>query len=137
MVQHGIFQTKTPSTNGGPRVTPDLTRSGGKELLNARAYADPGSPSIAATDLSPLRNKWITIEWTCTPGSKGKASCGIRNGTGAGAPVAARGSRSGVTIPDQGDYVRPKWGIHRSVESAPADILDTYLLFRNYTAARG
>ncbi|WP_410633184.1 hypothetical protein [Amycolatopsis sp. cmx-4-83] len=117
-------------------MTLDLTRSGGKELLNARAYADPGSPSIAATDLSPLRNKWIIIEWTCTPGSKGKASCGIRNGTGAGAPVAARGSRSGVTIPDQGDYVRPKWGINRSVESAPADILDTYLLFRNYAYPR-
>ncbi|MEV7096683.1 hypothetical protein AB0M80_27900 [Amycolatopsis sp. NPDC051045] len=41
-----------------------------------------------------------------------------------------------VNLPDQGDYVRPEWGIYRSVESASSDILDTYLLFRNYTAAR-
>jgi hypothetical protein len=131
-----IFQTKTPSTNGGPWVTLDLTRSGSKEVLNARAYANSGSPSIAATDLAPLRNKWITIEWTFTPGSKGKASCVIRNGTGSGAPVAAQGSMASVNLPDQGDYVRPKWGIYRSVESASSDILDTYLLFRNYSASR-
>jgi hypothetical protein len=131
-----IFQTKTPSTNGGPWVTLDLTRSGSKEMINARAYANSGSPSIAQTELSPLRDKWITIEWTLTPGSKGKAGCVIRNGTGSGAPIAAQGSMTGVTIPDQGDYVRPKWGIYRSVKSASSDILDTYLLFRNYTAGR-
>jgi hypothetical protein len=39
-------------------------------------------------------------------------------------------------IPDEGDYVRPKWGIYRSVQSASSDILDTYLLFRNYQAGR-
>lgn len=131
-----IFQTKTPATNAGPWVTLDLTRSGSKEMLNARAYANSGSPSIAATDLSPLRDKWITIQWTLTPGSKGTAACVIRNGTGSGAPIAAQGHMSGVNIPDQGDYVRPKWGIYRSVQSAKSDIIDTYILFRNYSASR-
>ena len=41
-----------------------------------------------------------------------------------------------MNIPDQGDYVRPKWGIYRSVQSAKSDILDTYILFRNYTATK-
>ncbi|TCO58042.1 hypothetical protein [Actinocrispum wychmicini] len=132
-----IFQTKTPSTNGGPWVTLDLTRSGSKEMLRARAYANSGSPDIAATDLAPLRDKWITIEWTFTPGSKGTAACVIRNGTGSSAPIVAQGKMSNVNIPDQGDYVRPKWGIYRSVESAKSDIINTYLLFRNYSAARG
>jgi hypothetical protein len=131
-----IFQTKTPSTNAGPWVTLDLGRSGSKELLRARAYANSGSPDIASTDLAPLRDKWITIEWTFTPGTKGKAAFTVRNGTGSGAPVAAQGSMSNVNIPDQGDYVRPKWGIYRSVQSASSDILNTYLLFRNYSAAR-
>jgi hypothetical protein len=131
-----IFQTKTPSTNGGPWVTLDLGRSGSKETLRARAYANSGSPDIASTDLAPLRDKWITIEWTLTPGSKGKAAFVVRNGTGSGAPIAAQGSMSNVNIPDQGDYVRPKWGIYRSVQSASSDILDTYLLFRNYSASR-
>ncbi|MFE0026038.1 hypothetical protein [Amycolatopsis sp. NPDC059021] len=131
-----IFQTKTPSTNGGPWVTLDLTRDGGTELIQARAYANPGSPSIASTRLAPLRDKWITVEWTLTPGSKGAAACVIRDGTGPGAPVAVQGSRTGVTIPDQGDYVRPKWGIYRSVQSAKTDIIDTHLLFRNFQAGR-
>ena len=131
-----IFQTKTPKTNGGPWVVLDLMRSGGKEVIAARAYANSGSPNIAAADLAPLRDKWITIEWTFTPGPSGAAGCVIRNGTGSGAPIAAQGSRTGVKIPDEGDYVRPKWGIYRSVESASSDILDTYILFRNYSAGR-
>jgi hypothetical protein len=131
-----IFQTKTPADNGGPYVTLDLGRSGSKELLRARAYANDGSPDIASTDLSPLRNKWITIQWTLTIGSSGKATFVARNGTGSSAPVAVQGTRTGVKIPDDGDYVRPKWGIYRSIESASSDILDTYLLFRNYQASK-
>jgi hypothetical protein len=131
-----IFQTKTPSTNDGPYVTLDLTRSGSTEMLEARAYANSGSPAIAKTALSPLRDKWISIQWTLTPGPKGKASFLVRNGTGSSAPIAAQGSMSNVKMTAEGDYVRPKWGIYRSVQSAKTDILDTYLLFRNYTASR-
>ncbi|WP_406632241.1 hypothetical protein [Amycolatopsis sp. WGS_07] len=131
-----IFQTKTPATNDGPWVTLDLVRDGGTEMISARAYANPGSPSIAAAKLAPLRDKWITIEWTLTPGDAGAAACVIRGGTGPGAPVAAQGRKTGVKLPDEGDYVRPKWGIYRSVESASSDVLDTYLLFRNYRADR-
>ncbi|WP_329065928.1 hypothetical protein [Amycolatopsis sp. NBC_01480] len=131
-----IFQTKTPSTNAGPWVTLDLTRSGGKEFISARAYANAGSPSIASTELAPLRDKWVSVQWTLTIGAKGTAAFLIRNGAGSGAPIAAQGSLTKVNIPDQGDYVRPKWGIYRSVQSAASDIVDTYLLFRNYTASR-
>jgi hypothetical protein len=131
-----IFQTKTPVTNGGPWVSLDLGRSGSRELLRARAYSTSGAPDIASTDLSPLRDKWISVEWTLTIGATGAAAFTVRSGTGSGAPVAAHGSMSNVNIPDQGDYVRPKWGIYRSIKSASSDIIDTYLLFRNYSAAR-
>jgi hypothetical protein len=131
-----IFQTKTPSTNGGPWVTIDLSRSGSTEIIQARAYANSGSPAIAKADLAPLRDKWITISLTLTPGPKGVASAIIRSAAGADAPIAAQGRLTNVTIPDQGDYVRPKWGIYRSVQSASSDILDTYLLFKNYTTTK-
>jgi hypothetical protein len=131
-----IFQTKTPATNAGPWVTIDLSRSGSKEIIQARAYGNSGSPAIASTDLAPLRNKWITVQLTLTIGGKGAASAVFRDGVGSSAPVAAQGHLSGVNIPDQGDYVRPKWGIYRSVQSAKADIIDTYVLFRNYTASK-
>ncbi|EWM19395.1 hypothetical protein [Kutzneria sp. 744] len=131
-----IFQTKTPSTNGGPWVTIDLSRDGSTEIIQARAYANSGSPAIAKTNLAPLRDKWINITLTLTPGSKGKAAAIIRSGAGTSAPIAAQGQLSNVNIPDEGDYVRPKWGIYRSVQSAKSDIVDTYLLFKNYTASK-
>jgi hypothetical protein len=131
-----IFQLKTPATNGGPWVTLDLARSGSTEMLRARAYSTSG-PDIAATKLAPLRDKWITIEWTFVIGSKGTARFTCRNGTGTTAPVVASGTRTNVKIPGQGGYVRPKWGIYRSIKSASSDIIDTSLLIRNYKSFKG
>jgi hypothetical protein len=70
-------------------------------------------------------------------GPNGTGRLLIRNGTGSGAPIVVDSSRSGVSIPDEGDYVRPKWGIYRSVESAASDIIDTHLRIRKYQAYRG
>jgi hypothetical protein len=132
-----IFQLKTPATNGGPWVTLSLSRSGGSELMRLRALSTDGSPDIGSTGLAPLRNKWITVELTFKIGSSGTGRFVVRDGTGGSAPVVVDKSRSGLNIPDQGDYVRPKWGIYRSVESASSDIVDTHLLTRNYKAYRG
>ncbi|MBO1330734.1 hypothetical protein [Streptomyces sp. VRA16 Mangrove soil] len=132
-----IFQTKTPATNDGPWLTVDLTRdSDGTERLRARAYANSGSPTIASCALAPIRGHWTTASWQITPGQSGAASFTLLDGTGDGAPVAAQGSMTGVINPDEGDYVRPKWGIYRSILSDPADIIDTKILFRNMTATR-
>jgi len=129
-----IFQTKIPSTNAGPFVTLDLTReSSTSETLRARAYANSGSPTIASAPLGPLRNSWITVQWTLTIGQSGSARFVCVDGKG---KTVADGTRHGVVIPDQGDYVRPKWGIYRSVKSASSDIIDTYLLIRAYQATR-
>lgn len=58
------------------------------------------------------------------------------SGAGGSAPIAAQGHLTGVNSPDQGDYVRPQWGIYRSAQSAKSGILDTYPLFRSYTATK-
>jgi hypothetical protein len=130
-----IFQTKVPATNAGPFVTLDLTReSATSETLRARAYANPGSPTIASTPLGPLRGSWITIRWTLTIGQSGTARFVCVDSAGR---TVADGTRHGVVMPDQGDYLRPKWGIYRSIRSAGSDIVDTYLLIRGYQASRG
>jgi hypothetical protein len=131
-----IFQLKTPATNGGPWVTMSLSRSGSSERLRLRAFSTDGSPDIGSTNLAPLRNKWIGVELTFRIGSNGTGRLLIRDGTSSSSPIVVDSSRSGVHIPDQDDYVRPKWGIYRSVESASSDIIDTYLLTRNYKAYR-
>jgi hypothetical protein len=131
-----IFQLKTPATNGGPWVTMSLSRSGSSERLRLRAFSTSGAPDIGSTDLAPLREKWITVELTFKIGSSGTGRLVVRNGTGSGAPVVVDSSRSGVKIPDEGDYVRPKWGIYRSIESASSDIVNTHLFIRNYKGYR-
>ncbi|HEU4423136.1 MAG TPA: hypothetical protein VFR67_11440, partial [Pilimelia sp.] len=132
-----IFQLKTPETNGGPWITLSLSRSGSSERMRLRAFSTSGAPDVGSTNLAPLRDKWITVDMTFRIGSSGTARFVVRNGTGDGAPVVVDSSRSGVRIPDEGDYVRPKWGIYRSVESASSDIIDTHLRLRRMQAWRG
>jgi len=132
-----IFQLKTPATNGGPWVTLSLGRSGSSETLRCRAFSTPGSPDIGATNLAPLRNRWITVDMTFRLGPSATGRFVVRNGTGDGAPVVVDSSRSGIRIPDEGDYIRPKWGIYRSIQSAASDIIDTELRLRNMQAWRG
>lgn len=132
-----IFQTKTVDPDAGPWCTLDLTRgSGNVEMINARAYANSGSPSIASGRLAPIRDTWVTVQWTFTIGSKGAASFALLNGTDANSPVYMKGSMKNVDIPANSSYVRPKWGIYRSIKSAKSDIIDTYILFKNYNATR-
>jgi hypothetical protein len=128
-----IFQLKTPATNGGPWVTLSLSRSGSGERLHLAADSTSGAPDIGSTNLAPLRNKWISVELTFKIGPKGTGRLVVRDGS----TLVVDSSRSGLNIPDQGDYVRPKWGIYRSVKSASSDIIDTHLLIRNYRAYLG
>jgi hypothetical protein len=86
--------------------------------------------------LAPLRNKWITVEWALSIGERGAARFTAWDGIGSGAPVVANDRLANVVIPDQGDYVRPKWGIYRSVQSSRSDIVDTHLVLRNFRATR-
>lgn len=132
-----IFQTKTVNPDAGPWCTLDLTRgSGNVEMINARAYGNSGTPDIAAGKLAPLRDRWVTVQWTLTIGPKGAAGFTLLNGTDPNSPVSMKGSMKNVVIPANTSYVRPKWGIYRSIESASSDIIDTYILFKNYTATR-
>jgi hypothetical protein len=134
-----IFQTKTPRTNAGPWVTLSLTRSGRTEMIRFQADSTSGAPSIAAHELAPLHETWTTVEITLRIGASGTAGVVLRpalNGKPGISSVICSGSRNNIKIPDQNDYVRPKWGIYRSIRSAPADILDTYLLLRNFRASK-
>lgn len=131
-----IFQTKTVSPDAGPWCTLDLTRAAdGTEMINARAYGNSGSPDIAAATLAPLRDRWVTVQWTLTVGQSGAATFTLLNGTGASAPVFMTGRMTGVVMPAGTSYVRPKWGIYRSILSDASDIIATSIMFRNYQAS--
>jgi hypothetical protein len=135
-----IFQTKAPtSSDAGPWVTLSLTRSGSTELIRLQADSTRGNPSIAAHELAPLHERWVTVEITLRPGDKGSAGLVLKfatDGRPAASSIITTGTRSNLRIPDRDTYVRPKWGIYRSLRSAPADLQDTYLLLRNFSATK-
>jgi len=133
-----IFQAKTAATNGGPWVTVSLSRNAKGEQIRFQADSTSGRPVITTTDLDPLRERWLRVTLTMRIGPNGSAGMTLSSAPNgqAAAKVLAEGTRENITIPDQGDAVRPKWGIYRSIKSDPSDILDTFLLLRKFTATR-
>jgi len=128
-----IFQTKTPKTNDGPWVTLSLQRHGNTEMIQLQADSTSGVPIIAVHELAPLRESWVGVEITLRIGEKGSAALALHSGAG---KLLTNGTRNNIRIPDQNGYVWPKWGIYRSVRAAASDIVDTYLLLRNFTGTR-
>jgi hypothetical protein len=126
-----IFQLKRPGPGTGPLITMSLRRNGSREEIALRAFESGGDIGSAA--LAPLRNKWINVDVTFTIGdaNQGSARFVLRDG---GTTVVDK-TRNNIDI-WLGDSIRPKWGIYRSIRSAKSDIIDTYLLMRNYQAYR-
>jgi hypothetical protein len=127
-----IFQLKRPGAGSSPLVTMSLRRNGSREEIALRAIASGGDIGSAA--LAPLRNKWIGVDMTFTIGdpNQGSARFVLRDG----ATTVVDKARGNIDI-WLGDSIRPKWGIYRSIQSARSDIIDTYILMRNYRAYRG
>jgi len=122
-----IHQLKRPGPGSAPLVTMSLRRNGKTEELALRSFASGGD--IGATALAPLRDHWISVDITYLIGNKGAAHFILTDG---GKTVIDR-ARTGIDI-WLGDRIRPKWGIYRSVMSAPADLGDTWMEIRNFKA---
>jgi hypothetical protein len=122
-----IHQLKRPGPGSSPLVTMSLRRNGSTEQLALRSIASGGD--IGATALAPLRDHWISIDITYLIGPHGAAHFTL---TDNGKTVVS-GSRTNIKI-WLGDRIRPKWGIYRSVQSSPADIVDTFMEIRNFKA---
>jgi hypothetical protein len=133
-----IFQIKTVGKNAaGPFFTISLSRSGDGERLRFRPFGSKDNSDIGSVDLDEIRDKWITVDMTFEIGENGSAHCVLRDGVGADAAVLLDESRGNVQIPVlEGQRARFKWGIYRSIESAQSDIIDTFLLVRNYQALK-
>ena len=122
-----IHQLKRPGSGSAPLVTMSLRRNGSREELALRSFASGGD--IGATALAPLRDHWISVDITYLIGDKGAAHFVLTDG---GRTVIDR-TRTGIDI-WLGDRIRPKWGIYRSVQCAPTDLIDTFMEIRNFKA---
>ncbi|MFI5770320.1 Tat pathway signal sequence domain protein [Streptomyces sp. NPDC051658] len=118
-----IMQMKQPGTGTSPIVVQSLRRVNGVQTIELKlAIADI---LVGRTDLVPLQNKWIDVDFRITIGDG--ASGSVRWILKDGATTVIDRSKSGVDTV-LADRVRPKWGIYRSLGDTSGSLQDTHLL---------
>jgi hypothetical protein len=123
-----IMQMKVQDV-GGPLWT--LTpRSKSKPTLTVLTLKDDDSNTEHVLgDYAPLQNKWIDVEFEFkASNSGGYLQWTLKDGSS----TVANGRTTNVDLWRDKNYLRPKWGIYRSIESS--GLKDTYQLIRNYKA---
>ena len=130
-----IMQMKAPGTDSLPIITQSLQRSGSTPKIQLHAINN--NVIVGQTNLAPLQNKWIDVEFEMTigDGTKGSVRWALHDGTTTVIDVTKTGIDTFL-----GDRVRPKWGIYRSLGDSSGSLQDTYLLLtkmRGYKAATG
>jgi hypothetical protein len=124
-----IMQMKMPGTDSLPILTTSLQRVNGVPKIQLHVFS--GDVIVGQTDLAPLQNKWIDVEFEMTVGD-GTAGA-VRWALHDGPTTVIDVTRSGLdTFID--DRVRPKWGIYRSIEDTSGSLQDTYLLLTKMRA---
>ena len=124
-----IMQTKQPGTGTSPITVTSLRRVSGRQTIEHKIF----EPDILVgrTDLTPLQNKWIDVEYEIKigNGTAGSVRWVIRD---AGTTIIDA-KRTGVDTFLE-DRVRPKWGIYRSLGDTSGSLRDCYLLITNMRA---
>ncbi|CCK24775.1 hypothetical protein BN159_0396 [Streptomyces davaonensis JCM 4913] len=124
-----IMQTKQPGPGTSPITVTSLRRVNGVQTIEHKVI--DGDVLVGRTNLEPLQNKWIDIEYE------------MKIGDGTAGSVRWVVKSAGTTIVDAtktgvdtflADRVRPKWGIYRSLGDTSGSLRDTYLLLRNMRA---
>jgi hypothetical protein len=123
-----IFQMKVQDV-GGPLWT--LTpRAKSKPTLTVLTLRDDDSSTEhTLADWTPLQNKWIDVEWEFkASNSGGYLRWTLRDGS----TTIVDDRTTAVDLWRDKNYLRPKWGIYRSIESS--GLQNTYQLIRDYKA---
>ncbi|MFJ3903020.1 Tat pathway signal sequence domain protein [Streptomyces sp. NPDC090025] len=124
-----IMQTKQPGTGTSPITVTSLRRVDGVQTIEHKIFG--GDILVGRTNLTPLQNKWIDIEYEIKIGNGTAGS--VRWVVKSGGTTVVDAKKTGVDT-FLADRVRPKWGIYRSLGDTSGSLRDTYLLIRNLRA---
>lgn len=121
-----IMQMKQPGNGTSPIVVQSLRRVDGVQTIELKLAID--DILVGRTDLEPLHNKWIDVDFQIKVGngSAGSVRWILRNGS----TTVIDKSKTGVDT-FLADRVRPKWGIYRSLGDTSGSLQDCYLLLTN------
>lgn len=118
------------SLSSMPMYTITLRKSN-PDRLELR-YAETDSQiTLKQTDLEPFKGVWLEVEETITYGASGSYSMEITR-VNDGVLLFEYTNETIINWRENADFVRPKWGIYRSLNSAE-DLRDEEVLFANFS----
>jgi hypothetical protein len=95
-------------------------------------YAETDSQiTLQQTDLAPFKGVWLEVEETITYGNVGSYTIEIRR-VNDGENLFYYTNQNIINWRENADFIRPKWGIYRSLNSAE-DLRDEAVLFANFS----
>lgn len=106
------------------------TRSGTPDKLELRYAANLTQVTVASTDIAPFKGQWIEVTETVTYGESGSYEI-VMNNVATGAQLFSYSNLSLRMWKTDADFIRPKWGIYRSLLSA-SSLRDEIVLFANF-----
>ncbi|WP_158880935.1 hypothetical protein [Amycolatopsis anabasis] len=123
-----IMQMKVQDV-GGPLWTLTPRQKDKPKLTVLTLRDDDATIEHVLADWVPLQNKWIDVAWEFKASNSGGY---LRWVLRDGGTTIVDGRTTAVDLWRDKNYLRPKWGIYRSVESS--GLRDCYQLIRGYQA---
>lgn len=107
------------------------TRKGSPDKLELRYAVTDSQITLKSTDLTPFKGVWVEATETINYGTNGTYAIEIKR-VSDGSILFNYSNNAIVNWRLDAEFVRPKWGIYRSLNS-PADLRDETLLFANFS----
>jgi hypothetical protein len=116
---------------GGADGLPIFTLSAKKGKVNQFNVVHNNVDIVASVDLSELEGNWVEITETIKVGANGSYAIQIKR-IKDGKELLAYSNPNLETIRPDNKFIRPKWGIYRSLNKA-ADLRDEAVRFADFT----
>ncbi len=130
-----------PSTNfthlhqikavGGSQDLPLFTLTARKGKINQLIVIHNNVTTLASANLSDFEGVWVEITEKIKIGANGTYSISIKK-VNNGKELLAFSTDNIMTIRPDNDFIRPKWGIYRSLKKAE-DLRDEAVRFNNFS----
>jgi len=122
-----IHQIKAVNGEDGDPLFTLTPRKGSPNKLE---LIHDNTTKVAIVNLSDFENTWVECTEVIKIGSSGTYSMSIKK-VSDGTSLLSYSNNSIMTIRDDNDFIRPKWGIYRSLLSS-SDLRDEAVLFSDF-----
>jgi len=120
---------------GGSQDLPIFTLTARKSKINQLLVTHNNETTVASADLSEFEGVWVEITEKIKIGANGTYSITIKKVKN-GDELLSFSSNDLMTIRPDNDFIRPKWGIYRSLKKA-ADLRDEAVRFNDFSIREG